>query len=88
MLLNILNSLMNKSAENTGKNIAAQSEKVGESMKDSMSESPENNDNTLLPGVDAVTNEKGELDPEVFKEIYQKPRKTGPGNNINPTYKK
>lgn len=46
-------------------------EEKGEAMKDSMTESPKNNDNKSLPAAEDFTNENGELDAEAFKKSYQ-----------------
>lgn len=45
---------------------------LGESMKDSMSETTENNDNSLLPNADAITDESGALEAQRFKKLYQR----------------
>jgi hypothetical protein len=44
----------------------------GESMKDSMMESAENNDNSLIPNVDELTDKEGKLTEENVKDL-QKP---------------
>ncbi len=43
----------------------------GETMKDSMTETVQNNDNKKLPAAEDFTNENGELDAEAFKKSYQ-----------------
>lgn len=40
-------------------------------MKDSMTESTQNNDNNSLPAAEDFTNEDGELDAEAFKKSYR-----------------
>jgi hypothetical protein len=56
---------------NEKKNPDPSKEDIGESMKDSMTESTKNNDNELLPNAEDFTNENGELDAEAFKKSYQ-----------------
>lgn len=43
----------------------------GESMKDSMTESPANNDNAAIPTAEEITDENGKLNAEKFKKSYQ-----------------
>jgi hypothetical protein len=61
---------MQVSPDKHGKPPVGQSHGTGESMKDSMSESPQNNDNKLIPTAEDLTDEQGKLDPEAFKQSY------------------